>query len=137
MTDITRFVSLGLLLGIIPMIIAAGCIVPGKPVDTGLLEGVATIGPLCPVEPCHISDEQRAAVYAARHLVITGEGPSPLVYEVPFSADGHYRVGLPGGRYRVDMAKNGIDRSPDVPQTVAIQPGETVTLNLLIDTGIR
>jgi hypothetical protein len=137
MTGIKRFVSMGLLLGIIPMIITAGCIVPGKTVETGLLEGVATIGPLCPVEPCHISDETHAAAYAARHLVITGEGPIPRIYEVPFSSDGHYRVALPVGLYQVDLAKNGIDRSPDIPATVTIKQGETVTINLSIDTGIR
>jgi hypothetical protein len=137
MTGITRFVLMGLLFGIIPMIITAGCIVPGKPVDTGLLEGVATISPLCPVEPCHISDEARAAAYAARHLVITAEGPLPRIYEVPFSSDGLYRIALPGGRYQVDLAKNGIDRSPGIPATVTIKQGETVTINLSIDTGIR
>jgi hypothetical protein len=137
MTGIKRFVLMGLLLGIIPMIITAGCIVPGKPVDTGLLVGVATIGPLCPVEPCHISDEARAAAYAARHLVITGEGPLTRIYEVPFSSDGHYRVALPEGRYKVDIAKNGIEQSPDLPKTMTIKKGETVIINLSIDTGIR
>jgi hypothetical protein len=137
MTDRKRLVSTGLLFFIVPVIVAAGCIVPALPGDTGHLEGVATIGPLCPVEPCHISDEQRAAAYAARHLVITGEGPLPRVYEVPFSPDGHYRVALPEGRYRVGIAKNGIDRSPDIPPTVAIKQGETVTLNFSVDTGIR
>jgi hypothetical protein len=137
MTDRERFVSMGLLFLIVPVIIAAGCIVPAIPGGTGHLEGVATIGPLCPVEPCHISDEPHAAAYAARHLVITGEGLSPLTYEVPFSPDGHYRVALPEGRYQVDIPKNGIDRSPDLPKTVSIKPGEIVTINLSIDTRIR
>jgi hypothetical protein len=138
MTERKRFVSVVLVFLIVPVIIVtAGCIAPAIPGGTGQIEGVATIGPLCPVEPCHISDEQRAGAYAARHLVITAEGLSSQEYTVPFSPDGHYTVALPEGYYRVDIAKNGIDRSPDLPKTVAIKQGETVTLNLSIDTGIR
>ncbi len=137
MTERIRFFSKGLLFFIVPVIFTAGCTVPATPAGMGSLEGVATIGPLCPVEPCHISDEQRAAAYAARNLVITGEGQSSKEYKVPFSLDGHYTVALPEGHYQVDIAKNGIDRSPDVPKTVAIKHGETVTVNISIDTGIR
>lgn len=113
-------------------------ITPGsKPGRTGYLEGVATIGPLCPVEPCQVSDEQRTLAYGARSLVITSEGPSAMVYTVKFPPDGHYRIELPAGRYRVTIGKNGIDRSPDVPVSVVITRGKTVTLSLSIDTGIR
>jgi len=137
MTDRNRFIPIGLMMIIVPVIISAGCIQPDIPAGTGQLEGFVTIGPLCPVEPCHISAEQRAAAYTARHLVITGEGLSPRIYEVPISPGGYFLIELPEGRYQVDIAKNGIDRSPGVPTNVIIKPGETVTINLSVDTGIR
>lgn len=113
-------------------------ITPGsKPGRTGYLEGVVTLGPLCPVEPCQVSDEQRTLAYGARSLVITSEGLSARVYTVKFQPDGHYRIELPAGRYRVTIGKNGMDRSPDVPVSMIITRGQTVTLSLSIDTGIR
>jgi len=113
-------------------------ITPGlKPGRTGYLEGVVTIGPLCPVEPCQVSDEQRTLAYGARSLVITSEGFSAKVYTVKFEPDGHYHIELPAGRYRVTIGKNGMDRSPDVPVSVVITRGKTVTFSLSIDTGIR
>jgi len=127
-----------LLLVILPVIIiVAGCIQPVTPSSTGQLGGTVTIGPLCPVEPCHTSEEQRVAAYSARHLVITSEGQSSRTYEVPFSPDGHYTIELPEGHYHVDIVKNGIDRGEGVPTTVTIKRGEMVTLDLSIDTGIR
>ena len=137
MTDRDLLVSITLLFLIVPVITATGCIGPVMPGDTGYLEGTATIGPLCPVEPCHITDEQRALAYEGRSLVITADGLPSKVYQVKFSPDGHFSIELPKGRYQVNIAKNGIDRSPGLPVTVTIKTGEIVTLNLSIDTGIR
>ncbi len=137
MTDREHFVLMGMLLLIVPVVIATGCTAPAATGGTGYLEGVVTIGPLCPVEPCHITREQQAAAYAARHLVITGPGQSPRVYNATFSPGGYYRIELPYGRYLVEISKNGIDRSPDVPKAVEIGRGATVMLNISIDTGIR
>ena len=118
-----HLVLCGLLVFIAVLVTISGCSAPAVPGGTGQLEGVVTIGPLCPVEPCHISDEQYAAAYAARHLVITDLGASSRMYLVPFSPDGHYRIQLPEGQYLVDLPKNGIDRSPGVPKTVEIKTG--------------
>jgi hypothetical protein len=132
-----HYVSIGLLIFIAVFVTIPGCSVPAEPVGTGQLEGAVTIGPLCPVEPCHISDEQYAAAYATRHLVITDLGASSRIYLVSFSPDGHYRIQLPEGQYLVELPKNGIDRSPDVPKTVGIKRDQIVVLNVSIDTGIR
>lgn len=107
------------------------------PGGTGYLEGDATIGPLCPVEPCLTTVGQRASAFGARPLIITGEGLSPTVYTVKFSPDGHYRIELPVGRYHVVIAKNGTGHNLDEPINVVIKRGKTVTLNFSIDTGIR
>jgi len=51
--------------------------------------------------------------------------------------DGYYRIELPAGSYTVDINYSGIDHSSDVPQKIQLSLGETVTLNIDIDTGIR
>ena len=135
--NIKQLVFIGLLVLIAAIVVASGCTAPASKGGTGYLEGVVKIGPLCPVEPCNITGEQQAAAFAARHLVITGPGQSPRVYNATFSPGGNYRIELPYGRYLVEISKNGIDRSTDVPKAVEIGRGETVTLNISIDTGIR
>jgi hypothetical protein len=127
----------GILL-LICLLIVSGCISPNQEEEKGYLEGTVSIGPLCPVEPCHLTEDQRAAVYAARQLLIVRERAfTQTVYKTGFSPDGHYNVSLPPGTYEVMLAKNGVDRSPDLPTQVSVSPGETVILNLSIDTGIR
>jgi hypothetical protein len=51
--------------------------------------------------------------------------------------NGGYSAELEAGQYIVDINHMGIDRSPDVPKTVTIDPGQTVTLDIGIDTGLR
>ncbi|MEE9583710.1 MAG: hypothetical protein V3W01_03515 [Dehalococcoidales bacterium] len=41
------------------------------------------------------------------------------------------------GTYTVDINYSGIDSSPDVPKKIEIKPGETVRVEIDIDTGIR
>jgi hypothetical protein len=89
------------------------------------------------VEPCHISEEQRAAPYVARRLKISGPGYSGLVPETGFAPDGNYRIMVPAGGYDVSLPSNGIDRSPDLPCHVVVNRGQTIFLNISIDTGIR
>jgi hypothetical protein len=48
-----------------------------------------------------------------------------------------YTVALKQGTYIVTLPKQGIGGSPDLPATVTIRSGETVVLDISIDTGIR
>jgi len=49
-------------------------------------------------------------------------------------ADKH---GMDEGTYVVDVNKIGIDHTAEMPKTVEIQPGQTMGLDIDIDTGIR
>ena len=114
----------------------AGCSeVPAAP--KGTLQGQFTIGPICPVErpdhPCLPSPE----TYTARKVLVFGPDGTTLVETVPLNQTGYYRVQLDPGTYVVDINDVGIDRSSDVPRTVTIHSGETITLDIAIDTGIR
>jgi hypothetical protein len=103
---------------------------------TGTLTGNLTIGPLCPVEPCTISHDQIVAAYAARPILITTEGGTFLM-SVMADPDSGYSVGLTPGTYVVDIRHQGVGGSGDLPKTITIRPGETVRLDISIDTGIR
>ena len=103
---------------------------------SGTLTGTVTIGPLCPVEPCSVPRDQVDAAYAARPLLIMTEGGT-LVQSVTANPDTGYSVSLRPGTYIVDITHQGIGGSPDLPKTVTIRAGETVRLDIDIDTGIR
>jgi len=118
------------------LVAGAGC--TGGPVTPkGTLQGQVTIGPICPVErpdrPCLPTPE----TYAARKVLVLSSDGANLVATVPLNQTGSYRVELDPGTYVVDINRAGIDRSPDVPRTITLTAGETVTLDIDIDTGIR
>ncbi|MDD1652063.1 MAG: carboxypeptidase-like regulatory domain-containing protein [Methanomicrobiales archaeon] len=114
----------------------AGC-TGGPGTGKATLQGQVTIGPLCPVErpdrPCLPTPE----TYVARKVVVFRPDGATVVTTVPLNQTGYYRVNLDPGTYVVDINHAGIDRSPDVPRTVILDRGETVTLDIAIDTGLR
>ncbi len=116
-------------------LIACGC--PGETRPPGVLEGYVTIGPLSPVETPGEKPPVPPDVYAARKIMIYDEQAMRLVAEADIGEDGTYRIELPPGRYTVDINRIGIDSSSEVPAKVDIVSGETVRLDIDIDTGIR
>jgi hypothetical protein len=50
---------------------------------------------------------------------------------------GYYRVELKPGVYLLDINRIGIDHSGDIPKKIIVEPGQTVKVNIDIDTGIR
>jgi hypothetical protein len=102
----------------------------------GYLEGKLTIGPLCPVEPCSISDQQKQQAYEARKIQILMPDKSTIVKEI--IADYRtemYRTDLPEGRYFVNVTNAGIGNFE--LKEVTIEASKTTVLNIDIDTGIR
>jgi hypothetical protein len=109
---------------------------PGSGGGTGTLAGNVTIGPLCPVEPCTVTPDRLTAAYAARTIVVSMPGGVVVAQAVPDPYTGFSFV-LKPGTYIVDIKHQGIDRSPELPKTVTIHAGETIRLDISIDTGIR
>ena len=107
--------------------------------DPGTLTGNVTIGPLCPVEPCDITQEQIDLAYSERKLLIyPATDTSRVVKKVDVYYNKPYRVDLLPGTYIVDINNHiGMDRSGDVPAKVTIRSNVTDTLDIDIDTGIR
>ena len=119
--------TLGLLL--------AGC--SGRTLEPGILSGTVTIGPIWPVERPGESPPIPCEVYEARKVMIYDKKGSRLIKQVDLDCNGNYRVELNPGVYTVDINRIGIDFSKDVPKKIEIRPGETIELDIDIDTGIR
>jgi hypothetical protein len=127
-------VTLGVMGLAVMMVLNGGCIQEGS--ETGMLTGNVSIGPLCPVEPCTLSHDRLIAAYAARPITVSTPAGS-VVSTVTADPETGYAVTLKPGTYRVDIPHQGIGGSGDLPATVTIRSGETVRLDISIDTGIR
>ena len=104
--------------------------------NTGYLEGEVEIGPLCPVEPCNLSQDQIEQAYMARKIVIYTLDKATTVSTISLDSSGKYRIALARGSYIVDINRIGID-SANLPDEVTIRTGEITELDIQIDTGIR
>jgi hypothetical protein len=113
-----------------------GGIPAGPGAGTGTLAGNVTIGPLCPVEPCTVPHDRLVAAYAARPITISTPGGTVIASVVAGPETG-YTVALKPGTYVVDTPHQGPGGSRDLPKTVTIRNGETVRLDITVDTGIR
>jgi hypothetical protein len=124
-------------MGLVLVLLLYGC-QPAEAVELAVLQGNVTVGPLSPVVR---SDETpqpvNPEVYTSRSLNIYREDGETLVKNVPVQGDGTYRVELEPGTYVVTLAPTGIDFSKDLPHTISLKPGETILLDIDIDTGIR
>ena len=116
-------------------LLLAGC--SGSNTGTGTLEGRVTIGPISPVERPGEKPPIPPEVYEARKVMVYDSSGNRLIREVDLGQDGYYSTTLKPGTYVVDINHTGIDSSPDVPREIEINPGETVELDIDIDTGIR
>lgn len=120
------------------VLLFAGCVQSGPPAT---LKGKVSVGPLTPVErvpeagttPTPIP----AIVFTSRSINIYQADGKTLVKKVAFQGDGTYQVELAPGTYVVNTAPEKIERARDLPKTIQLHPGETVELDIDIDTGIR
>jgi hypothetical protein len=108
----------------------------GSGAGTGTLTGNVSIGPLCPVEPCTVPQDRLVAAYAARPITLSTPAGT-VVTTVTADPETGYTVALKPGTYVVDIPHQGIGGSPELPATMTIRSGETVRLDISIDTGIR
>ena len=108
-----------------------------QPQVKGVLEGKIGIGPICPVEriPPDPSCQPTPEMYKAWPLEISQKGKKVATV---VANDGTFSVELAPGTYVVDLErKQGIGGGKSLPATIVIKSGETTTLDIDIDTGIR
>jgi hypothetical protein len=110
------------------------------PGDGGLLKGIISIGPICPVEtiPPDPGCLPTADTYKAYPVSIwTSDGKKKVAQILP-KIDGSFTTELPPGDYLVilDNNQNGIGSS-NLPVRISVFSKDTTTLDINIDTGIR
>jgi hypothetical protein len=111
---------------------------PTPPAAIGRLDVEVIAGPVCPVEqePPDPNCEPRP-VEGARIFVQPGDGRDILIGEAVTDAAGRATIEIPPGDYIVVGGEvEGLMGRPD-PSTVTVVDGETVTITLAYDTGIR
>ena len=106
-------------------------------VPKGTLHGKISIGPIRPVERSDTPRGDKSKWYTDKILLVYTSDKKTMIARAPVDKKGDYRCSLEPGRYLVDMKLPFPQRSPDLPKEVEIKPGETVRLNVKIDTGIR
>jgi len=107
---------------------------------TGFLEGVISIGPICPVEriPPDPACLPTAETYKAYPVSVwTSNGNRKIVLINP-ALDGSYSTELAPGNYLVILEKKmNMVGGSNLPVEVSIKSQEKTILNINIDTGIR
>jgi hypothetical protein len=107
---------------------------------TGFLEGIISIGPICPVEtdPPDPACLPTAETYKAYPVSIWTLNGSKKIAHLNPALDGSYKTELVYGDYLV-ILENGQNKlgSSNLPVEVSIIPQNKTVLNIDIDTGIR
>ncbi|HLF54989.1 MAG TPA: hypothetical protein VI612_04675 [Candidatus Nanoarchaeia archaeon] len=108
-----------------------------QPQVKGVLEGTLSVGPICPVEriPPDPSCQPTAETFQAWPIAVF-EGKHKVT-NVVVKSDGTFSVELPPGTYVVDLEKQQHFGKGTLPATVVVKSGETISINIDIDTGIR
>ncbi|PIY60036.1 hypothetical protein COY95_03890 [Candidatus Woesearchaeota archaeon CG_4_10_14_0_8_um_filter_47_5] len=136
---------LGICLIICGLSLLSGCIDSalsgggGGNTDNGYLKGTVMIGPLCPVErnPPDPGCQPTKETYTTRPIAVYTLKRVKVVSILP-EINGSYTVELLPGHYMVDLEQeqSRVGHS-NLPAEVTISSGESTTLTIDIDTGIR
>ena len=101
----------------------------------GVLVGRVTRGPASSIEGR--AGELGPLPVSNLRIVISREGGEAVTSGLT-DTRGDYRIDLPSGAYRVDIAPlAGMEYTKDLPAVVAVAAGRETRLDFRIDTGIR
>ncbi len=108
--------------------------------EAGFLEGVISIGPICPVEtdPPQTGCLPTAETYKAYPVSIWTSNGRRKIAEINPALDGSYKTELDPGNYLVKLGRvNNYIGGSNLPAEVSITSQNNTVLNIDIDTGIR
>ena len=113
------------------VVAACGSSVPSGAVAKGSVRGIVLSAPSCPVERAGSPCPPRPVAHASVRLVAVNDAQ----LEVITGADGRFSATVAAGRYEVTATNPGIRTTAQARVTVS--PGATVTVRLVVDSGIR
>ena len=106
--------------------------------ELGVVTGQVTIRPLSPVEEeAEAPPTPLPELYEGQVILIYGPDREEVVRRAEIDTEGSYRVEVPPGTYVVDIRRAGPVSAAGLPKTIQVTAGETVRVNVVIDTGIR
>lgn len=108
--------------------------------DFGYLNGMISIGPICPVEtdPPQPGCLPTAETYKAYPVSVWTIDGKRKVADIKPALDGSFRTELPSGKYLVILGKDQENvGGSNLPAEVSIFSQHNTLLDINIDTGIR
>ena len=138
-SPLQRFRGLAVLFAL-PLLVSCGAatnpsdvVQDGGP-GTGVLTGNVLRGPTTSV----VVPGATSSVPVAGAKVVVSKPGGGEVGSGTTNAEGVYRISLPSGTYVVTLNSGAsILSTKDLPATVNVEAGQTTTLNVMLDTGIR
>ena len=116
----------------------AGAVPLSGAAPTGILEGHLKI---LSSKEVNLADGTPASViaenYADYPLVVLSQDRKQEVTRVAADKNGNYHVELPPGNYVLDIQRRPRGRVRATPQPFTVVSGQTVRVDLDIDTGVR
>jgi hypothetical protein len=76
-------------------------------------------------------------MYAAHLVSVYSSDRSKLIVTLTPDANGNFSATLPAGTYVVDVQHQQVGSVRGAPTTVTITTGQSVSVSISIDTGIR
>jgi hypothetical protein len=113
---------------------AARCDDSNPPPSSSGIEGLVTIGPMCPVERADTPCPDK--MYAANIVVLNTAGDEAA--RTQSGDDGRFRVDVAPGNYTlVAQSPNGVSPPSAPRQDVVVRDGEYTHVDVQFDSGIR
>jgi len=130
---IKKVIFISLILSLITIFILSGCMPKTEEEINSGIYGIATIGPIKPVER---EGEINYKPYQATIIVKTEDG---LVEIKRFTSnnDGTFKVYLKPGKYILEPLKSNEPYPIGSPVEVEVKPNQFSEVNISYDTGIR
>src|SRR5579884_2218251 len=127
--------SLIALCALVTALVLTGCGAGDHPASA-TIQGTVTAGPTCPVET--VENPCPPKPVADREVDLQAQGGS-VVATATTDANGHYHFAAQPGSYvvQVQIVQGGVGMRQLTPGNVTVAAGQTVTLDITLDTGIR
>lgn len=106
-------------------------------VPEGIVHGKVTIGPIRPVQTIDQPPPKLSKWYKGKKILIYTPDKKTLIAATELDENGNYQLVLEPGIYIMAMKLVGIEQSPHLPQKIEIKSGQTLRIDIDIDTGIR